>query len=151
MDISEQVYCLFSGKVEERDGSYVVEVPEQELQLGELQADKTYRVAVLSAPATNEANSTDATAEPEQVSRTPPVEEGEQRTVEIEDIGDQGDGITRVERGFVVIVPDTNQSERVTIEIGMYARMLPWQKLSIASVTTSSLKHSFSLSVDEGV
>jgi len=55
------------------------------------------------------------------------------------------------ERGFVVIVPDTNQSERVTIEIGMYARMLPWQKLSIASVTTSSLKHSFSLSVDEGV
>ncbi|WP_242493277.1 TRAM domain-containing protein, partial [Haloarcula hispanica] len=47
----------------------------------------------------------------------PPVEEGEQRTVEIEDIGDQGDGITRVERGFVVIVPDTDVGERVTIEI----------------------------------
>jgi predicted RNA-binding protein with TRAM domain len=47
----------------------------------------------------------------------PPVEEGEQRTVEIEDIGDQGDGITRVERGFVVIVSDTDQGERVTIEI----------------------------------
>jgi predicted RNA-binding protein with TRAM domain len=33
------------------------------------------------------------------------------------DIGDQGDGITRVERGFVVIVPDTKETERVTIEI----------------------------------
>jgi predicted RNA-binding protein with TRAM domain len=37
--------------------------------------------------------------------------------VEIEDIGEQGDGITRVERGFVVIVPDTEQGERVNIEI----------------------------------
>ncbi|ESS07370.1 MAG: putative RNA-binding protein, contains TRAM domain protein, partial [uncultured archaeon A07HB70] len=53
----------------------------------------------------------------ERGSPTPPVEEGEQRTVEIEDIGDQGDGITRVERGFVVIVPDTEQGERVSIEV----------------------------------
>ncbi|EMA66178.1 TRAM domain-containing protein [Halorubrum kocurii] len=117
MEISEELQCLFSGKVEEHDGSYVVEVPEQELRLGELQADETYRVAVLPAPATNEATNTDATPEPEQAPQTPPVEEGEQRTVEIEDIGNQGDGITRVERGFVVIVPDTKQTERVTIEI----------------------------------
>jgi predicted RNA-binding protein with TRAM domain len=47
----------------------------------------------------------------------PPVEEGERREVEIEDIGDQGDGITRVERGFVVIVPETKPGDRVTIEI----------------------------------
>jgi len=117
MKISEELQSLFSGKVEERDGSYIVEIPEQELRLGELQANETYRVAVLPAPATNEATNTDATPEPEQAPQTPPVEEGEQRTVEIEDIGDQGDGITRVERGFVVIVPDTRQTERVTIEI----------------------------------
>jgi len=120
MEISEELRCLFSGKVEERDGSYVVEIPEQEIRLGELQADETYRVAVLPSSATNEANETNDTEtdpQPEQASQTPPVQEGEQRTVEIEDIGDQGDGITRVERGFVVIVPDTKQSERVTIEI----------------------------------
>jgi predicted RNA-binding protein with TRAM domain len=117
MEISEQLRCLFSGEVEERNGSYVIEVPEQELRLGDLQADETYRVAVLPVPATNEANDTDTDPQPEQTPQTPPVEEGEQRTVEIEDIGDQGDGITRVERGFVVIVPDTKQSERVTIEI----------------------------------
>ena len=117
MEISEELRCLFSGKVEERDGSYVVEIPEQELRLGNLQAEETYRVAVLPSSATNEANNTDTDSRSEQAPQTPPVEEGEQRTVEIEDIGDQGDGITRVERGFVVIVPDTKQSERVTIEI----------------------------------
>jgi predicted RNA-binding protein with TRAM domain len=117
MDISEQLRCLFSGKIEERNGSYMVEVPEQELRLGNLQADETYRVAVLPAAVTNDDNNTDADPEPEQAPQTPPVKEGEQRTVEIEDIGDQGDGITRVGRGFVVIVPDTKQSERVTIEI----------------------------------
>jgi len=117
MEISEQLRCLFSGTVEERDGSYVVEVPEQELRLGGLQAGETYRVAVLPTSAANKADDVDATPESEQASQTPPVEQGEQRTVEIEDIGEQGDGITRVERGFVVIVPDTKQSERVMIEI----------------------------------
>jgi Predicted RNA-binding protein, contains TRAM domain len=51
------------------------------------------------------------------VSHRTAIEESEIREVEIEDIGDQGDGITRVERGFVVIVPDTKESERVKIEI----------------------------------
>ena len=37
--------------------------------------------------------------------------------MDIEDIGEQGDGIARVERGFVVVVPDTEQGERITIEI----------------------------------
>jgi predicted RNA-binding protein with TRAM domain len=74
-------------------------------------------VAVLPSSATNEPKDTETDPQPEQAPQTPPVEEGDQRTVEIEDIGDQGDGITRVERGFVVIVPDTKQSERVTIEI----------------------------------
>ena len=117
MDISDQLQCLFSGKIEERHGSYIIEIPEQELRLGDLEADETYRVAVLPSPTTSEPTTTDTDPQPQQTSQTPPVEEGEQRTVEIEDIGDQGDGITRVERGFVVIVPDTKQSERVTIEI----------------------------------
>lgn len=47
----------------------------------------------------------------------PPVTEGETRDVVIEDTGEQGDGITRVERGFVVIAPDTEPDEHVEIEI----------------------------------
>lgn len=45
------------------------------------------------------------------------MEEGDIREVEIETVGDQGDGIARVDRGFVVIVPETGPGERVTIEI----------------------------------
>lgn len=117
MEISEELRCLFSGTVEERNGSYVIEVPEQELRLGDLQTDETYRVAVLPGPATNEANNTATDPQSEHPPQKPPVEKGDQRTVEIEAIGEKGDGITRVDRGFVVIVPDTEQGERVTVEI----------------------------------
>ena len=122
MEISEQLRCLFSANIEEQDKSYVVEVPQQEVHLGDLREGETYRVAVLPSPVTAEADDTDAKdtdadTQPERARQTPPVEEGEQRTVEIEDIGEQGDGITRVERGFVVIVPDTEMGERVTVEI----------------------------------
>lgn len=43
--------------------------------------------------------------------------EGETRVVEIEHLGDQGDGIAKVERGYVVIAPDTSIGDRVTAEI----------------------------------
>jgi predicted RNA-binding protein with TRAM domain len=42
---------------------------------------------------------------------------GELRYVEIEDIGKQGDGIARVERGYVIIVPGAEVGERVKVEI----------------------------------
>jgi predicted RNA-binding protein with TRAM domain len=32
-------------------------------------------------------------------------------------MGDQGDGLTRVERGFVVIVPETEKGQQVRIKI----------------------------------
>jgi len=117
MDIFDQLHCLFSATVEERDGSYVIEVPEQEIRLDGVQDDETYRVAVLRSPVTNDSDNIDTDPHPEQSPQTPPVEEGEQRTVEIESLGDQGDGIARVERGFVVIIPDTEQGERVTVKI----------------------------------
>lgn len=124
MEISEQLRCLFSAQVEHRDGSYWLSVPEHELRLGDLSEGETYRVAVLPSTggASEESNTDSESDSGSHVGRPrdapePPVEEGERRDVEIEDLGDQGDGITRVERGFVVIVPDTKESERVTIEI----------------------------------
>jgi predicted RNA-binding protein with TRAM domain len=115
MEIPEQLRCLFSTKVEQQDETYVVEIPKQEIQVGDLQQGETYRVALLSSPI--QGTKTKATGAQEHEQPGPPVEEGETREVEIEDIGEQGDGITRVDRGFVVIVPDTEQGERVSIEI----------------------------------
>ncbi|WP_254829806.1 TRAM domain-containing protein [Haloglomus salinum] len=117
MEIPDQLRCLFSAQVTEADGTYRLEIPDQEVQLGELSEGETYRVALLDAA--SDTGDGRATTEParEGDHPEPPVEEGETLTVDIEDIGDQGDGITRVERGFVVIVPDTEQGERVRIEI----------------------------------
>jgi len=120
MKISEELQCLFSASIEEQDGSYVIDVRERELQLGDLQQGETYRVALVSSPTQSEPEQSEQAETGSHSKREPPeppVEESEIREVEIEDIGDQGDGITRVERGFVVIVPDTKESERVKIEI----------------------------------
>jgi predicted RNA-binding protein with TRAM domain len=119
MEISDRLRCVFSARIEEQDGTYRLEVPAQEVELGEVRAGGTYRVAILPSPSDrrDERETGDPDRDRERGEPEPPVEEGEQRDVEIEDIGEQGDGITRVERGFVVIVPDTEQGERVTIEI----------------------------------
>lgn len=121
MEISDRLLCLFSARVEQRNGSYVVEIPEQELGLGDLVEGEAYRIAVLPAATETETKTeTEATsAHPERKDAppAPPVEEGERRVVEIEDMGEQGDGITRVERGYVIIVPGTDVGERVTIEV----------------------------------
>ena len=119
IDISDRLHCLYSASVEHRDGDYVVDVPEQEIQLGDIEAGETYRIALLPTLSPSETGTEDSPTPPTREQRPPgpPVEEGDQRDVEIEDIGEQGDGITRVERGFVVIVPDTTLGERVTIKI----------------------------------
>ncbi|MWV64361.1 TRAM domain-containing protein [Halorubrum sp. JWXQ-INN 858] len=47
----------------------------------------------------------------------PPVSEGDVRDVTIETLGDKGDGIAKIERGYVVIVPDSELGDEVTVEI----------------------------------
>jgi predicted RNA-binding protein with TRAM domain len=119
MQISDKLLCLFNAELTERDNEYVVRVPETEIETGSLEPDETYRVALISRKATeSETNETDSSSgrrpstEPQ-----PPVEEGEIRYVEIEDIGKQGDGIARVERGYVIIVPGAEIGEQVKVEV----------------------------------
>ncbi len=113
MEISNKLLCLFSAAVSEREGSHVVEIPRREIETGAVEPGETYRVALISA---DEEEPTD-TEQPAPDEPQPPVEPGEMRYVEIEDIGKQGDGIARVERGYVIIVPDTDIGERVKIEV----------------------------------
>lgn len=114
MQIPDNLLCLFSAGVREQRDSYIIEIPDSEITIGDLQEGEVYRVALLETKSTPDENS----AQRREVdSPEPPVEEGETRTVDIEGIGEQGDGIARVERGYVIIVPDTEKGERVTIEI----------------------------------
>jgi predicted RNA-binding protein with TRAM domain len=115
VEISDKLLCLFNADIRAEDDRYIVEVPKREIETGSLDPDETYRVALISRSATSE----DESIEREQPSSEPqpPVEPEELRYVEIEDIGKQGDGIARVERGYVIIVPDAEVGDRVKIEI----------------------------------
>lgn len=117
MELSDDLLCLFSGRIERRDGTYVIEVPTSELEAGTVGSEETYRIGVFPPAPTTTQPPGDTEGDTEVSAPDPPVEEGEVREVEIEDVGDQGDGITRVERGFVIIVPDADPGERVKIRV----------------------------------
>jgi predicted RNA-binding protein with TRAM domain len=105
--------CLFTAAVTERDVDRVVEVPRSEIDGGAVAPGETYRIGVLDATAAGGA----ADAEGAPSAPKPPLEPGELRFVEIEDLGKHGDGIARIERGYVVIVPGTDVGDRVKIEV----------------------------------
>ena len=47
----------------------------------------------------------------------PSVAEGEVREMAIKSLGEQGDGIAKVDQGYVVIVPDAHPGDKPTIRI----------------------------------
>jgi predicted RNA-binding protein with TRAM domain len=117
MDIPDELHSVFSATVDERDGSYTITIPEGEITKGDINRDEAYRIAVLGPVDQPDPGNGEPDTPTTQAKQGPPVEEGDQRTVEIEGIGDQGDGIARIDRGYVLIVPDTEKRDRVTVEI----------------------------------
>ncbi|RBI60137.1 deoxyribonuclease [halophilic archaeon] len=119
MEIDNELLCLFSSDIDEQDDDYTITIPERELEKGDVDDDGVYRVAVLrSNTAADSRDQGTHESQPETDSDPgPPVDAGDRRMVEIEDIGSQGDGIARVERGYVIIVPGTEQDDQVTVEI----------------------------------
>jgi predicted RNA-binding protein with TRAM domain len=118
-DSSQTLRCLFAATVEEDTDGYVFEIPAREVERATLKAGERYRFAVMDGQDGSTGEAEEDGNPPRQAPESPqaPVEIGEMRYVEIEDIGDQGDGIARVERGYVIIVPDAAEGERVKIEV----------------------------------
>ena len=124
VEIPDQLKCLFSASVDQQGDSYRIEIPREELEQGMISRGETYRVALLPSSPQNGDSETPQqdrsapTADTgERAPRTPPVSEGDVREVTIETMGNQGDGIAKVERGYVVIVPGTRPNDEVTVEI----------------------------------
>lgn len=136
VEISDSLRLLFDTSVETEDDRHVISIPKGLLEDPPLQEDSTYRIALLptldspkerdSAPEQNhhrtgpdvprssdESNGERTRARNQQS----PVEEGERRTVSIDTLGDQGDGIAKVERGFIIIVSGTQPGDEVDVEI----------------------------------
>jgi predicted RNA-binding protein with TRAM domain len=115
VEISDKLLCLFSAEIREDEHTHTVEIPRREVEAGSIEAGETYRVALISREETEKAPETHT--DPAGDQPQPPVEQGELRYVEVEDIGKQGDGIARVERGYVIIVPGADIGDRVKVEI----------------------------------
>ena len=130
MDSLDSIRSLFTGRVEQRDGSYVIEVPRDEVDLGAVSTDDVYRVAVLESPEREDSQATAGrpvdppAAEVDRSSRSvgsaepaPPVHEGDVVAVTIDDVGDEGDGIARVGAGYILFVSDAEPGEKVAVEV----------------------------------
>lgn len=114
MRSSEKMLCMFTAAVSEKNGSYVIEVPKSEVEFGTIEPNTPFSIGVFDQAEDNELVNTDGKVNNRP---TPPVEKGDNRTVEIESIGDQGDGIAKVDSGFVLIVPGTELGDEVEVEI----------------------------------
>ena len=121
MEISEDLRCLFTGQVEADEDSYQITVPEREIDLGAIESEETYRVVIMPSESQAEATPTTESAPDDTTHQSqgeePPVDVGDTREVEIDSIGDKGDGIARIDQGYVVIVPDTEVGDRATVRI----------------------------------
>lgn len=125
VEIPDSLQSLFTARVEKREDRYVIEVPKSEIEHNAAVPGETYRVAVLPDRATPAETEPATQGEEEELSQedrepgppAPPVDEGEVREVTIESVGDQGDGIAKVERGYVVIVPGAEPGDNPTVEI----------------------------------
>ena len=123
VEISDSLSSLFTAKIKKEDGTFVIEIPSSEIKHGALTVDETYRIALLDLSSEAESTSPQAPRHPASQGSTshdssgPPVDEGEVRDVTIETVGDQGDGIAKVERGYVVIVPGAQPGDEPTVEI----------------------------------
>lgn len=125
-EIPDSLRVLYEATLEEDDSEYTVSIPTSVIEASSLEAGDQYRVALLQpvdTPQSNERSSSastsdgTATTSSQSTDGAPPVEEGEVRSVTIDTLGDQGDGIAKVERGFIVIVPGTQPGDRVDVEI----------------------------------
>ncbi|MBP1923981.1 putative RNA-binding protein with TRAM domain [Halorubrum alkaliphilum] len=99
-----------------------MDIPSNEVEHGTLAVDETYRIAILASKSSKEQETQQdqpqSTAQEETLtSDGPPVNEGEVRDVTIETTGDQGDGIAKVEHGYVVIVPGGQPGDEPSVEI----------------------------------
>lgn len=115
---TDQLLCLFSADIKRQDGRVLIEIPDRELEVGTIRTGETYRVGLYEPDTSSNSRSTAGSrSRLQQSGQEPPVAEGDVIDVEIEDMGEEGDGIARVGPGYVVFVPDTTVGERVAIEL----------------------------------
>ncbi|MDY6817302.1 MAG: TRAM domain-containing protein [Halobacteriales archaeon] len=117
-EISDDLHAVFHAEVTRQDETYVIELPASTVEQGSLTPGEIYRIGVLDAHETVRSGNQSAPSPTANTEMTDaPVAEGEQLDVVIEDTGDEGDGIARLDPGYIIFVADTDPGDRVRIEI----------------------------------
>lgn len=123
--IPEQLQALFATHLMNQDGRSQIEVPDELLETDTIDPTEVYQIAVIETRTTQttgeqqrtvSTTGTEVSASPED-RQEPPVKTGELRTVTIDTLGKQGDGIARVEHGYVLIIEDVEPDEEVVVKI----------------------------------
>ena len=118
VQLSGDLLCLYTAEIDTSGDTYTIELPKREIEHGQLTPESPIQVAIFSTTNfTEESSSQSPAATHTDHSESPPVDEGDIVDVEIDSLGDQGDGIGRVGPGYVLIVPDTDVGERVSVRI----------------------------------
>ncbi|MGB9966414.1 TRAM domain-containing protein [Halobacterium hubeiense] len=123
-EIPDSLRLLYETTLEKHGDQYTISIPEEVVDGSSLTPGEVYRVALLASANGVQEETTSSQSAPNgdrhqsrNQNGTPPVEEGEVRSVTIDTLGDQGDGIAKVERGFVVVVPGTQPGDKADVEI----------------------------------
>lgn len=130
-DVLKELKTLFSAEVVEIDGEYYIQIPKREVDLENVSLGDVYKTALLSTnPVENRAshmgvdstgqtrhNTTAQSGVADDEYGEPPVSEGETMEVDIESVGEEGDGVAKVDRGFVVIVENAEVGTSPRVEI----------------------------------
>jgi predicted RNA-binding protein with TRAM domain len=127
MEVDGSIVTLFHAQLSEFEETPVIKIPEQEVETGPIDDETTYRIAVIEDSCIMESES-DSKSDPLSEisgSRTeprperqggPPVSEGERCKVTIEGVGEEGDGMAKID-GYTVFVPESEVNETLQVEI----------------------------------
>lgn len=111
--IDSDLITLFHAPIEKDEDRYVVEIPRSEVEAGAITPEEIHQIGIIQSNRPEKDHESNTDEQPEV-----PVEEGDQITVRIEDVGKQGDGVARVDPGYVIFVPETEPGDVVEIEVG---------------------------------
>ena len=121
VNLPQSLQAVYTAPLRQQDDSFLIEVPKREVEHNAVSAGEVCRVALIDrvSEASHDADSdSEVSSEPTNSdSAGPPVAEGEVREVAIKSLGEQGDGIAKVGRGYVVIVSDAHPGDEPTVRI----------------------------------
>jgi predicted RNA-binding protein with TRAM domain len=119
----EDILYLTRRSVEKRNGNYVIKIPEEQVEQGQVPVESPVKVALMrdngqQAPQGKRRPSQERGGHSPQSQQggSAPVQKGEVVEAKVESVGAEGDGMFKID-GFVVFVENADKGETVEAKI----------------------------------